>query len=1195
MWTPAQAKAINAHCADNLVSAAAGSGKTAVMVERIVSRVVSGKIDIDRILVVTFTNAAAAELKSRLMTKIMDALDSDNDADRLNKQLMLINNASICTIDSFCLNIIKNNFYKLDLDPAMKIADNAELELIKHEALNNVFEDYYNSEDKDFLNLVNCLTNKNDEALSDIINKIFKFTNSLPDGVDELIKLADKFCNNTWEGYLVEKAHSISASAVGYYDLALENLGFSDKTEKMRNQLIDEKNNYVLVLERNTWDDIRRVVLSFEFPTLSFPRGTTDEEKNPIKMPRENGKKLKTKLEDMFIQEKDIVIDDIKESSCMVNKLVEITLRYAKCFLDIKKEKGIVDFTDIEHFALKLLKNDNGGQTEVARQLMEKYDEIYVDEYQDCNLVQETLFSLISRGNVSKPNMFMVGDMKQSIYGFRGSEPSLFKNKADAYCDYSDKSDYNKIILNKNFRSRKSIIDGVNSIFSQIMSEKCGELKYTSEEYLYYNEGAYQEINDDLNSVDIVLLDGSGDYTDPNDGTELTEDIKGIEAEAIYVANRIKAMVNSDKSPYYVTDRTDAGKRKIRYSDIVILLRSGGEKAEIFDRILSLAQIPVYCDFGSGYFESPEVVFLINFLKIIDNPYDDVALLSVMRHPVIGFTDDEFVTVRLEKRQGYIYNSVKNYIKEFNNPLSDKLSHFVSLIKEYYNKSKYLSTDKLIWEIVKDTDYMAYLSFLSNSELRKANVNALMTRAYDFEKTSYRGIFDFIKYIDMLKHNNSDIEPAKTLSDDEDVVRIMTIHKSKGLEFPVVFLSNATKNFYDLDIKNEKILLDKDYGFGINFYDYANRYYYELPQKKMLKDVKYSKMLSEEMRVLYVALTRPKEKLIITGFNKNIRSRISKLSQMLTAENTLISPEIVSSARSFSDWILLAALRNNNLISEFSGSYYENKICDDAVFKLQIVDKNSVRLEINTEVQRQDISDFIKRTGVSENIKSILNYEYPFSELSVVSSNMSVSDIKRLEMPDDVYNYYNLTKLSVPKFYTGEQKLSAAQIGTLTHLVMEKLDFSKTDSIESIRSQIEDLVFKGYLTDKECKCVSSEKIHKIIHTDIGRKMVEFAHNIKREFGFKCLIDAKDIYKDMPSDEKIVVQGMIDAYFEDTDGQLILVDYKTDKITNGNDDIIKRYIPQLKYYKIALEKSLHKNVKETYLMLLDTGEAVRVKV
>ncbi len=1189
MWTKSQQTAIDAHCADNLVSAAAGSGKTAVMVERIVNRVVSGSVDIDKILVVTFTNAAASELKSRLMNKIMDSLENADNPDSLNRQLVLINNASICTIDSFCLNVLRNNFFRLNLAPDFKIADNAELELIKSDVLTKIFEKYYEEGDEQFLELVDCYTKKKDDDLLELIQKIFSFTNSMPDGVDGLDMLVRKFADNCiWHDYFLNKGRALCHRAIKFYDDAISKCSFSTELENVRLLLLDEKNNFVLASKARDWDRMCKLVSNFEFGKLIFPKGTVEEDKNLIKEPREMGKAIRKELAEIFSSRYDELCEDCKKALVSLEKIVEITKEFARNFAIEKLNAGIVDFTDVEHMTLKLLMDEEGRPSTLARQLMQKYEEIYVDEYQDCNSVQEKLFSLISRANESRPNMFMVGDMKQSIYGFRGSEPELFKRKADTYGEYLPGGNYNKIVLSKNFRSRKTIIDAVNLIFSAIMSESCGQLEYTENEYLYYNEGSYEDINPDTQKTDVVLIETSRSQNTH----EYIEELKGTEAEAIYVANKITEIVNSD---YMLYDKKEGRYRKAKYSDIVILLRSGKEKAETFNHILTSVSIPVYCEMGENYYDTPEIVFLTSFLKIIDNPLDDVALLTVMRHPVFSFNEDDFVSIRLGSPRGYFYNSLNKYVSLETDELSLKLKNFLETLKMLYEKSKYLPTDKLLWEVIRDTDYMSYLSFLPNSELKKANVNALMSRAHDFEKTSYKGVFDFIRYIDSLKKNNKDIEGAKILSDDEDVVRIMTIHKSKGLEFPVVFLCDAFKGFNDSDITRNKVLLERQGGFGLNYYDRENRYHYELPQKKLVKDMLYRGLLSEEMRVLYVALTRPKEKLFIVGSARNILKTVDRICKNVKNCTDVIPADVVSKSGSFMEWILMAVLKDSKgfTIADVLGNSAET--FTSGCFGITIMQKDILSLKIPDNRRKREFSEFDMLKIPGDYASEILSYEYPCKALWQVPSNMSVTELKRMQnRDDDIFNYYQTTKLSAPKFYDGMGEPTPAEIGTFTHLVMEKLDLTCTDSVCDIREQISNLVRDGFLTKNQAEFVNAEKIHRIFSTDVGMLMKKNNHTVNREFGFKYLMDASKLNGDADFGEKVVIQGMIDAYFQDDDGNIIIVDYKTDKIIGNVDEIKARYAPQLMYYRIALEKSLRKKVSKTYLFLLDSGEVAECK-
>jgi len=724
------------------------------------------------------------------------------------------------------------------------------------------------------------------------------------------------------------------------------------------------------------------------------------------------------------------------------------------------------------------------------------------------------------------------------------------------------------------------------------MSEQCGELNYNNDEFLYTKDTSENDFNPDLNNIDIALFETSNTAAESDDSEDAYLDMKGIEAEAIYVANRIKKMVENDNKPYYIEDSKTGDIRRIRYSDIAVLLRSGKAKADIFNQYFTLAQIPAYCENAGGYYDTPEIEFVINFLKIIDNPLDDIALLSVMRHPVFGFTDDDFVSIRAKKKRGYYYHSCLAYKKGENDELAVKVSEFFDLVSDFYDKSRYLPAHKLLKDMIDSVDYMSYLSFMSNSELRKANVRSLLTKAYEFEKSSYKGVFEFIRYIDSICKNNNDVEPAKILSDDEDVVRIMTIHKSKGLEFPVVFLCDCGKLFNTTDLKNSRILVDKDYGFGACYFDAASHYYYELPQMKMLKDVKYNKLISEEMRVLYVAMTRPKDKLIITGSLRNIDGRINSIKKLIFSEEHNLSSSVVLEGKSYLDWILMAVLRNSFVNKEYAVKNPTTVICDGSRFQLEIFHKSDEVLKVESNYFIRDFA-FSEQEDCKSNVEDILNYEYPYRTELPIPSNMSVTELKRL-MNDDVEPaYYQKGKLSVPVFCEGRESYSAAEIGTFTHLVMEKLDLTKISEPKEIEKQIEMFVEKGFLLENQVKYINTSNICNIFKTPIGLKLIEHVDTLKREFSFKYMMEASEIYNDAYSDEHIVVQGMIDAYFEDENGDIVVIDYKTDKVTDGVESLKERYKQQLKYYRIAIEKALGKRVSGTYLMLLDAGVALEV--
>lgn len=1194
MWTKNQQTAIDAKVSDNLVSAAAGSGKTAVMVERIVNRVVNGEVDIDKLLVVTYTNAAASELKSRLMQKIMEQLDTAENADNLNRQLMLINNASICTIHSFCLEILRNNFHRIGLDPGFKISDTGETELAKKDVLNKIFDEYYENSDSDFLNLVDRYTTKNDSALMNIILSMYEFSMSTPQGAEFIVEKSEAFEKDEgWINSILDSVMKRASKAVELYQNAIEICEFDENLVKVREILENEKAMYENLLRQKKWDDAYAATVCFDFQRMMISKKAAEDDRAKIAFLRNSAKEIyKDICENALTDRLENIRRDIAKTAPAVKKLAEILMRFHEDFTAYKRSKNTVDFADLEHMALSLLYNSDKTPSDIAKTYMARFEEIYVDEYQDCNSVQEAIFGSISRKNTGNPNMFMVGDMKQSIYRFRGSEPALFKAKSDRYSNYGEgDGKYNKIILNKNFRSRDTVLGGVNSIFRQLMSIECGELDYTEDEFLYYNENSYDSVNDDMNSIDVVIIDekqSENSFSEKSESGDFSEELSSTQAEAVYVANRIKEMVSC--GTYTVFDNSSKSYRPIRYSDIVILLRSVRGYAEIFNDILTTAQIPVYCDVGSGYFDTPEIAFLICFLKIIDNPYDDISLLSVMRHPVYSFSDDDFVTLRTQEKNGFFYDAAVNYAASHNDELSAKVKNFINEIKGFYGRSKYFSADKLIWDIVEKTDYMSYLSFLPNSELKKANVRSLFNRAYDFEQTDYKGIFNFIKYVDSLKKNNTDTDTAKILGDDENVVRIMSIHKSKGLEFPVVFVARCAKGFNVRDTY-EKILLHKENGIGVNYIDVNTRLSYPLPVKNLIKEKMVAEAVSEEMRVLYVALTRAREKLIVTGSLKNASKSIGDIAVKLFSCGDIIDSLVSRSAKSYLEWILMAVMRNTHchFVKEFD---FEHIVNDGSLFDVHVIPKEELVFEIDEGDSKRDFSELVAERDKENFVKQRLDYVYPYINLTNVPANMSVTELKRLDNEkDDIFNFFNTHKLKSPLFITDDGMPTAADIGTYTHVVMEKLDFKRTQSIDDIKAQLDEIVANGFLNKNQAEFVKCENIYNLFCSELGHRMKN-AKNLKREFSFKYLMNASEIREDVTNDEKIVIQGMIDAYFEDG-GKLVIVDYKTDKIRNNIDELVSRYTPQLKYYQKALEKSLGMMVSEKYLFFLDSGDVIKV--
>ena len=927
-WTKEQLQAIKKNGNNILVAAAAGSGKTAVLVERIINKIINEKIDIDKLLIVTFTNAAASEMREKILEALYEKIEEEPQNVHLQKQINLIGRASICTIDSFCLDVVKNNFYEIDISPNFRIADTAELELIKQETIEELFEEKYETEDKEFLNLLETYTTYiGDEPLKELILNIYNFIQSTPFPIEWLEKQTLKYnLNNEIDN---DFAQSVWGKII-INSVKEEILDAKVKTQKVRDNIIrfDELKKYVLVLNEDInvldnflklekWDDIYNYSLSMTFEKWPVDRKIELEEKEISKEKRnEIRKQIKKTLEIIDSNSKQ-ANEDICYMYNTLNALKNIVIQYDKLLKQNKKEKNVVDFSDIEHMALNiLLKKDENGKhipTQTALKYSNKFVEIAIDEYQDSNLVQESILTAIS----NKRNIFMVGDVKQSIYKFRQARPELFIEKYEKYNNANEDEtncldNETKIQLFKNFRSRKNILDTTNIIFKDIMSKELGDINYNEKEYL--NLGAsYEELENGIAAnTDICVIDSKENNPEEENDETIEEPIENIELEAKFVAKKIRQMLDSKK---LIFDKK-YGNREITYKDIVILLRSTKDKANIFETELANLSIPVYSDTSLEYLNSIEIQVIMSLLKIIDNPMQDIPLVCVLRSIIGGFTDNELISIRLENKEKIsFYEAMKRYAESNNQEkLSEKILNFFNKINSWKQEAQYLELDEFIWKIYNDTGYYNYVSAMPDGILRQANLKLLFEKAKQYEKASFNGLYNFINFIDKVRTSSGDLSSAKLIGENENVVRIMSIHKSKGLEFPVVFLCNSNKKFNVQDLNNQ-VLLHQDLGFGLTHIETDKKLQYSTLAKEAIKLKSKEEIISEEMRILYVALTRAKEKLIITGVQNDIEKQLKEKQELLNIylDEEKINKNILKKYKSYLDWIELVYLQNKDL------------------------------------------------------------------------------------------------------------------------------------------------------------------------------------------------------------------------------------------------------------------------------------------
>ncbi|AUA28371.1 TPA: helicase-exonuclease AddAB subunit AddA [Clostridioides difficile] len=1268
-WTKEQLEVIESRECNLLVAAAAGSGKTAVLVERIIQMITSREnpIDIDKLLVVTFTNAAASEMRERIGDAIGKALDENPENKHLQNQLVLLNKSSITTIHSFCLDVIKSNFHRINLDPNFRIGDQTECAILKQEAIEEVFEDLYEERDEGFLNLVESYAERGgDKEVQDIILGIYSFAMASPEPKKWLIDSAERFnidenfdfSQSIWARAILDTVKIEINGLCLNMERALKEVESIEELETFAEKLSVEYKKIADISQacNKSWDEAYKKMasMSFENYVKGVKRISKDapsyikESKEKAKTIRDKTKKsLESIVSATFNKDNDSIREEIKYLYNIVKPISSVVLRFEEEYSNKKREKGIIDFNDIEHFALNILTDvDEKGNivpSDIAVGCRNKFYEIFIDEYQDSNLVQEVLLKAVA--NTETPNRFMVGDVKQSIYRFRQAKPELFLQK---YNNYNDKkgSSHRKIMLYKNFRSREEVVDAVNYIFENIMNENIGEIEYTEKERL--NLGANFNVDTDEKSIiggateihliqkdnkldDDIINDKDDRINNKENEIEEEEKLDNIQLEARMVGNIIKDLmkVNEDGKIQKVYDKGIDGYRPVEFRDIVILLRATSAWAPVFADELMNMDIPTYADVGVGYFDTIEIKTILSLLQIIDNPMQDISLISVLKSPIFGFTPEDLIDIRVQSKDKIFYEVLKSTAEydgftdsqnenesEFipSEECINKSKDFLIKLKEFKEKSMYMSTDEFIWYLYTRTGYYAYVGALPGGSQRQANLKVLFERAKQFEETSLKGIFNFVNFIEKLKKSSSDMGSAKTLGENANVVRIMSIHKSKGLEFPVVICSAMGKNFNTQDFK-KSILYHHNLGYGPQFVDYERRISFPSIAKEALKSKINIENLSEEMRVLYVAFTRAKEKLIITGSTRNIQDSIKRWSNGIESLDTISQYEILK-GKNFLDWIMPCVLRHRDL------SNLLEEVGLDAVFNVEhnskwygkLWNKNDILVEKKSDEEKESIEEILEKIDVNNpdsdyygEIEEKLNYIYPYEFSTRKPATISVTEIKKIQnnYEEELINtiFEQKVILKKPLFIQNEEereKISGTERGTIVHLVMEVLDLKNVSSVNDIKSQIRGFVSKGIITEKQASIVNPYKIYKFFASNIGKRMLN-AEIINREKSIYAQVNMKDIYiyeklinnddKKLYDNESVMLRGIVDAYFEE-DNQIVLVDYKTDFVNEENiNQIIEKYKKQLDLYADIIETLTGKSVKEKCIYLFGVDEAV----
>ena len=1195
-----------------------GSGKTAVLVERIINKIIHENIDIDKLLVVTFTNAAASEMRERVLDAIYNKLEQNPDDERLQRQITLLNKSSICTIDSFCLDVIRNNFYEIDISPNFRIADTAEINLLKQDVLEELFENKYEEKDKNFSNLVTTYTSyRDDSPLKELILKIYNYIQSNPfpnKWLEEKVemfnlkgKLNKDFANTIWGEKLLEELEEELIDDITIAQstkLILAKEPELDKFEKVIDDDIEKlemlKNNL------NSWDKSYEIANNLKFIKWPVDKKVMYEEKEIAKKSRDTiKKKLKKKTDKILAFNSEEANQDIFDMYEILNLLKKIIIEFDTKFTEAKKEKNILDFNDIEHYALQiLLKKDDNGEyvpSDVAKMYQERFYEIAIDEYQDSNLVQEYILTAVQKNN----NIFMVGDVKQSIYRFRQARPELFLEKYATYKIKEEKkeNDNLKIKLFKNFRSRKNILDFTNLVFENIMSNVLGDIDYNEEEYL--NLGAnYESLPEETLKTEINIIDLNEkeekeeiENKDNNLSEETVQIIEGTEIEAKFVAKKIKKIIDNKTKVYDIKENKF---RDATYKDIVVLLRSTKDIAPIYEKELINLNLPVFCDTSAEYLDSIEIQTIMSVLKVIDNPLNDIPLVTVLRSSIGGFTDNDLVEIRLTDKNDNFYNTLLKSKINVNKRLKNKIEKFLNNIDTWRKEQEYLGLDELIWKIYTVTGYYNYVGLMPNGDLRQANLKMLFERAKQYETASFKGLYNFIKFIEKLQQSSGDLGAAKLIGENENVIRIMSIHKSKGLEFPIVILAGTGKQFNLMDLNND-ILLQNDMGFGLKYINYERQIEYDTLSKSAMRIKLLQDMISEEMRVLYVALTRAKEKLIITANIKNAKKDIQNIqdeASVYPKSGNKINPVLVKKFKRYIDWILLTSIYSRKIFERIANI---NIIDKDNILKEE---KINDREEINVIKILEEAEDDIKE---QKRIESLLEYEYKYKLLESIPTKTSVTKVKQMKLEEqenvisleDVVSIKNNAETEItfkkPNFLRDDkkQKITSAEKGTLVHMCMQRLDYKKNYTLDDIKELIQELQAKQIITEQEAKAINPEHIYEFTKSFIWEELKN-AKEVYKEKPFYINIPAREIYK-KETDETILVQGIIDLYYIDQNGKLVLIDYKTDYVENGSEEeLLTKYKEQLNIYSRALEQALGEKPYKTYIYSTYLNKAIEAK-
>lgn len=1205
MYTDSQWQAIYDQGTNLLVSASAGSGKTAVLVRRVIEKIKRQQLSVEQLLVVTFTEAAASEMKERIQTALQEAINVETDQEMKNhftRQLTMLPMANISTLHSFCSKVIQRFFYLIDLDPSYRmLTDETETILLKEDVWDELRETFYEENQEIFYRLTENFSNdRSDSGLEDLILAMYEFARANPNPFHWLDGLVENYrMNNLADSDLFhdlirpEILKTLQEINQTYRWMISASQGIEELqkiTELAQNEqgLIQQIEQTIM---ENKLDDVFTMFENIKFSTYPSPRKKEVKELYgdviiECKNYRDQAKQELTKIREMYFNvSPEEQVERLQEALPIVEELVRVEKRFIEEYSAKKREKGMLDFNDLEHFTLQILQTEVDSIKPAENYYRNRFSEIMVDEYQDINQLQETILRQLS--SEEPGNLFMVGDVKQSIYGFRLADPTLFIKK---YHDFADEDGGRRIILAENFRSRKEVLDFTNLVFTQLMDQTVGQIEYDRQAELVNGFTAFPET--DAFAPELLIYQKNGEVP------EWIED-KSM-GEIFTTATKIRQLIDQG---FEVYDKKQKAMRPLKYEDIVLLTPTRSHNLIILEVFKQLG-IPLAINDTQNYFQSTELRVMISLMQIIDNPYQDIPLAAVLRSPIVGLQEEELAQIRLALPQKEYYRAVKSYSRSNDDGIAERLTAFMTQLNDWREFARRESLANLLVRIYNETAYLDYVLGMPAGQQRHANLLALIERAKDYERSSFRGLYQFVRFIEKMQEKDKDLGEPPT-EEVNDAVRVMTIHGSKGLEFPVVFLMDMSKSFNVQDTRRNYVF-DEQLGLGVRLLTQDTRIRKDTILFQTVKQKNLNKLLSEEMRKLYVALTRAEQKLFLVGSYDDEEAAYKTWSKGALNEHLVLDAGLRNGQNdSFFDWVGRTLFRHP-VMDQYQTEYPVNQPAvlkrHPATFKLDFIDPQKIAEIVQAYLPEIKTLEIPQGTINIQSLKDQLLFKYPYPEATKTTSYQSVSELKRLyDDPDNretleltsTQNQYRFTEsdLGTPKFLTAKKELSPAEIGTATHLVMQLLPLQENIQQEIVETLIADLVSRQTLTPEIAEKISIEGIMQFLDSEIGRFLIQNVDHLHREEPFAMLLPADQLFSEYQNQDEILIHGIIDGYLE-FDDKIFLYDLKTDRYTIEREQLlINRYRGQLNLYKDALEKAKQKPVEAAYLIFLQGNQVI----